>query len=78
MRKVVELGDRDDRRERREAAREDKRQPVEVRAEAGTDCVCSDPECDTTAKHPPGVPCSQTACPRCGKPMERPGAYTSR
>lgn len=56
------------------AARDSSRPAHHVRAQAGTDCLCSDPDCDTVAKHPPGVPCPRTACPKCGKPMKRPPA----
>lgn len=48
------------------------RAAYDARQLAGTDCLCSDPQCGATAKHQEGVPCSRTACPKCGQPMKRP------
>lgn len=35
----------------------------------GGRCVC--PQCGATAPHTRGIPCTQTNCPQCGKPMTR-------
>lgn len=35
----------------------------------GGNCIC--PKCKYTVVHPPGQPCNQKMCPRCGIAMTR-------
>ena len=47
--------------------------PEQPKNEESDSCVCV--HCNTRVPHMPGVPCRQSSCPECGKPMIRENSY---